>query len=592
MPSSGSFSDVPCGLADALTARGFASLTPVQEAVIEAGDHADLRISSTTGSGKTVALGFALAPSLAGGDSSEAPRRHGGAARPRALVVAPTRELAAQIGRELEWLYADLGVRSAVVTGGSSLGGDFRALRQGPELLIGTPGRLVDHVNRGNVDLTATAVVALDEADEMLDMGFRDDLELLLGETPPDRRTHLVSATFPRAVMALADRVQTNPIRVEGTRGGRPNADIRHVVMAVRPGDKRAALVNVLLETGRTRTLVFVRTRAGSSELAEQLSTDGFAATALSGEMGQRERNAAVEAFRSGAVDIVVATDVAARGLDIEDVAQVVHFDPPDNDQVYTHRSGRTGRAGKKGRTVLFVPPGSQRRAERMASRLGVSLERCAPPAPEQVRAAASERLLERVSQAAADRASANSGDTGDTPAADPTEVTSEQLAARLLESCDPVVLVAALIDESKLRGPCEPRDIAPVPARVREGRRGEPRGNAGESEAGFSRFYVSWGASHGANKSRVLAMVCRRGNVHGSDVGAIRVSYHGSIVEIRDDRAGAFAAASKRRDPRNPNVHIREWRDDPAPRRAKAVRGKRERSGGARRPAPRRASR
>jgi ATP-dependent RNA helicase DeaD len=517
----------------------------------------DLRISSQTGSGKTVAIGMALAAEL-----EELESARGGPARPRVLLIAPTRELAAQIAAELRWLFRPLHVRLAVVTGGTNVGGDLRALREGPHVLVGTPGRLVDHLDRGTIDLSALRAVVLDEADEMLDMGFRDDLEKLLDATPSERRTHLVSATLPREVLHLARRYQRDPVFVRGENAGEANQDINHVGHLVRASDRVPALINVLLATPAKRTLVFVRTRAATAELAAQLASNGFSATPLSGEMGQRERTAALDAFRSGAVRIVVATDVAARGLDIQDVTQIIHFDQAENPEVYTHRSGRTGRAGNKGTSVAFAPPGSRRRIEGLLRRAGISITWRSVPSAASIQAAADDRLVAEIEQARVD------------------EPRLMALAARLVGDRDPLEVIAALVGRSVHTGACAPhviRDVvepshAPHDARPPRDHRGQGHRDSAVVPHGrttdFTAFHITWGATDGANASRLLAMVCRRGDVRSNQIGAIRVGPHQSMVEVATQAAAEFARATLKPDPRNPRIRIRRW-DHNAPPRA-----------------------
>lgn len=402
-------------------------------------------------------------------------------------------------------------------------------------------------------------------------MGFRDDLEKLLDATPSERRTHLVSATLPREVLHLARRYQRDPVFVRGENAGEANQDINHVGHVVRASDRVPALINVLLATPGQRTLVFVRTRAATADLAAQLAGNGFSATPLSGEMGQRERTAALEAFRSGAVRIVVATDVAARGLDIQDVTQIIHFDQAENPEVYTHRSGRTGRAGNKGTSVAFAPPGSRRRVEGLLRRAGISITWRPVPSAASIQAAADDRLVGEIEQASAD------------------EPRLMALAARLVGDRDPLEVIAALVGRSVHTGPCAPhviRDVvepshAPHEARPpRDHRAPGHRDSAvvprGRTNNDFTAFHVTWGATDGANASRLLAMVCRRGDVRSNQIGAIRVGPHQSMVEVATQVAADFARATLKPDPRNPRIRIRRW-DHNAPPRADAGRSGRD---------------
>ncbi|WP_437605612.1 DEAD/DEAH box helicase [Sorangium sp. So ce834] len=481
---------LPAPLAGALARRGFTSLTPVQHAVLApelAGR--DIRISSQTGSGKTVAVGLALAPrlerALAGRAAAPdaAPRT---AAAPAAVIIAPTRELAAQIAGELGWLLSPLGARVACVTGGTSFGAEARALRSDPLVIAGTPGRLLDHLERGTLDPRGVLDLVLDEADQMLDLGFREDLEAIVGRMPEDRRTHLVSATFSREVRALADRFQRDPASVEGTRPGAANGDIAHVAHLVRPAERDAALVNLLLLAPGERTLVFVRTREGAAELADKLTALGLPARALSGDLEQRERTRTLDAFRSGAVTTLVATDVAARGIDVPEVGRVIHADPPGDPEVFTHRSGRTGRAGRKGTSVLLVAPSAREHALRLLRRARVEATFRPAPSPEDVLRAADERLAAELAgarrggavDAAAPAAAEGAGEArepreaaGAAPdAREPREAAGpapdarlQQLAARLLADMDATELVAALLARAKHTGPCAPQPVTPV---------------------------------------------------------------------------------------------------------------------------------
>ena len=532
------FARVPAGLGQALRDKGFTELTSVQTAVLAPQlAFRDLRISSQTGSGKTVAIGLVLAAELSDIDAQPA---RGRTARPRVLLIAPTRELAQQLGRELGWLYRPLGARVAVVTGGTGLGGDFRALGQQPHVLVGTPGRLLDHLQRASLELSETRAVVLDEADEMLDMGFRDELAGILDTTPAERRTHLVSATLPREVLRLADEYQNDPARVQTSRAGAAHADIEHVGHAVRRNDRFDALINLLLGAPEQRTLVFVRTRADASDLATTLRGQGFSAGAMSGELDQRARNAMLAAFRSGAVRTVVATDVAARGLDIDDVGLVIHFDLPTNAEVFTHRSGRTGRAGNKGTSVALVPPQERHRFEHNLRRVGVTLRWRPVPTPASIQAAADERLAAELG------------------ATDTSEPRLRALAERLLDGAEAVDVVAALLSKSDHGGPCSPREVrvasAPKPRAASAPRQSRGR----ERNASFIPFHVNWGTRAGANPSRLLAMVCRRGNVRSQHIGVIQVGPRGSTVDVASHLAAEFERAARKPDPRNPRVKIR----------------------------------
>src|ERR1700722_755017 len=267
-----------------LEKKKYTEPTPVQQAVLAPElQGRDLRIPSQTGSGKTVAVGFALRDQVVG-DCAATDK---GVARPRALVVTPTRELARQVEEELSWLYAALRVGVTTTTGGASARDERRARARGPAVVVATPGRLLDHLTRGSIDASQVAAVVLDEADRMLDLGFRDDLKAILAHAPKEHRTHLVSATFPRDVRALADSVQEDAVHVEGTRLGVANVDIDHLIHIVDPHDRVNAIINLLLAPPDSQTLIFGRTRADVAKIAKELAQAKLSVTTLSGEMDQ-----------------------------------------------------------------------------------------------------------------------------------------------------------------------------------------------------------------------------------------------------------------------------------------------------------------
>jgi ATP-dependent RNA helicase DeaD len=560
------FADAPCGLGPVLERRGFQEFTPVQIAVLDpALVGRDLRIASQTGSGKTVALGLVIAADVM--EAASVPGPSGGPARPAVLVVAPTRELAVQLARELSWMARPLGASVGSLTGGTSLEGDMRMLRRNPTIVVGTPGRLLDHVRRKSLVLDEVRIACLDEADEMLAMGFVDDVEALLSETPEGRQTHLMSATFPASVRSLARRHQREPVEISGGDNGKANEDIVYRTITVRPQDRFAALVNLMLVDPEAKSLVFVRTRDAVTGLSTELASRGFSARGLSGELSQRERTATLEAFRAGAISVLVATDVAARGLDVPDIDRVVHFDLPDNAEVLTHRSGRTGRAGRQGTTYVLVPSGARGRAHSMLRQAGIEAEATPPPSPADVARAADDRLT-----VAMDEALESPLQDGDRQRA---------VAVRLLEDRDPVEVVAALLTQhGSHRGPCDAMEVAPVPVNAPERRRGPVRSGGRAASGDWTRFQVSWGRHHGADPGRMLAMLCRRGGITSGDIGAIEIRDRSSMVEVSAHRAQDFARAATRPDERDPHVKIREWREAPAPRGART--GPTRRDGGA----------
>ncbi|HEY3496265.1 MAG TPA: DEAD/DEAH box helicase [Polyangiaceae bacterium] len=450
LPSPDPFELLGPDLSSALAKKGYTSLTEVQKAVLDpALADRDLRISSQTGSGKTLAIGFAVRHCV---EPSAKPSD--GIARPYAVVIVPTRELAKQVEAELAWLYAPSKLLVASVIGGASVRDEYRQLARGPAVIVGTPGRLLDHLTRGAILLERTGALVLDEADRMLDLGFREDLEAILGRAPEGHRTHLVSATFPREVEALAQRVQSDPASIQGTPLGSANADIDHIVHLVKPNERVDALINLLLSAPGEQVLAFARTRADVADACEALDQAGFAVDSLSGEMEQPERQRALSAFKNGKLQVLVATDVAARGIDHQDIARVVQLEPPMDADTYTHRSGRTGRAGRKGKSSIMVQPAGLPRLTAMLKRARVRFRFEAIPTAESIAAAQDEKLISELTVEPASDGSAVAPTVSDR---------TSRLAARLVASGAAERALAVLLERVSTETQCAPREITPL---------------------------------------------------------------------------------------------------------------------------------
>lgn len=433
-----------------LERRGFTELTTVQQAVLAPEvTGRNLRISSQTGSGKTVALGMALAADLIAHARAVGRRRAG----PLALVITPTRELALQVCAELGWLYEDVPeLTLAAATGGTSVPGEKRQLARKPAVVVGTPGRLLDHQRSGALDCSGVRHVVLDEADKMLEMGFREELEAILAGLPDARQSHLVSATLPIEVRRLADRFQHDAVHLAGTQLGVPHSDIEHVAQLVRLDQQYAALVNLLLLAQGERSLIFVQKRTDAAELAELLAGDGFSALPLSGDLAQAQRTRTLSAFRTGIVKTLVATDVAARGIDVADISTVIHVDMPSDASIYTHRSGRTGRAGRQGRSLLLVPVPAERRVRAV-------LAQC------KVKAAWGPALTPRAAQRTLKKRF--HGQLHALLGAETTpDAARTQYARELLDRHDPALLVATLLQLAEPQLPREPMEVSVVEPR------------------------------------------------------------------------------------------------------------------------------
>ncbi|HVM40424.1 MAG TPA: DEAD/DEAH box helicase [Acidimicrobiia bacterium] len=361
---------VPSDLVRALATRGVVEPFDIQAATIpDALAGRDVCGRAPTGSGKTIAFGVPLAARVGNA------RPH----RPRALVLAPTRELAEQIQRELKPLVALQNRRVAAVYGGVGYGPQRTALRKGVDVLVACPGRLADLVGQGDVHLGDVDLVVIDEADRMADMGFLPEVKRLLDATSPKRQTLLFSATLDGDVAVLTERYQQRPVRHEV---GSVEPDItsaRHLFWRVETTERMAHTADALTDLGST--VVFCRTRRGADRLARQLTAKGIAAEAIHGGRSQAQRNRALQAFTNGKVQALVATDVAARGIHVDGVAGVIHYDPPEDAKTYLHRSGRTARAGASGVVVSFVTGDQVRDANRMLRELGLETHIEAPGA-------------------------------------------------------------------------------------------------------------------------------------------------------------------------------------------------------------------
>jgi ATP-dependent RNA helicase DeaD len=568
-------------VAKALAARKYETATGVQAAVLDpAVAGRDLLVSSQTGSGKTIAFGVILAETLLGLPGSEtaapppAPMPAYGKSRgePAALVIVPTRELATQVRGELAWLLADTRLRLASFTGGTPVSGDLRTLERGVDVVIGTPGRLVDLLRRERLPLGGLKAVVLDEADEMLDLGFREDLETILKAAPAERRTLLLSATIPPEIRAMAKRFQRDalpidPRRAEGG-GGRTEAheDISYVAHLVSGADRLGAVVNVLRASDSQRAIVFVTTRESVSELHAALVARGFAATAISGDRAQAERDRALDQLRRGEVRILVATNVAARGLHLPDVDLIVHADLPLNAESLTHRSGRTGRAGRKGTAVIISTPAERRKAERLMMTAHVKPVWTPLPSRDAIAAAARERLATELLTPVVD----------DQPA---LAEGADALALRLEADLPAPELIRRLLARELARLPAgeavhtvaAPRFEAERGFGARDGggfgarnERPHPRDRAELSKEAVL-FRVNIGAKDNADPRWMLPLICRRGGVTRREVGAIRIGPHETTFEIAGHAAPEFADAAAESDPRARHVIISRGDAGPA---------------------------
>ncbi len=538
-------------LAQALEARGYAEPTPVQAEILAAEPGRDLLVSAQTGSGKTVAYGLAFADTLFAGAGHLPP-----AGAPLALIIAPTRELAQQVHAEFTWLYGEARARIVSCVGGMDARSEARALARGAHIVVGTPGRLKDHLERRQLDPSQLRVAVLDEADEMLDLGFRDELEFILDATPAERRTLLFSATIARDIAMLARRYQKDALRIDTVDRSQPHADIEYRAMKIDPSQVEAATVNTLRLID-SPAIIFCARRDGVRSMADALNARGFNAVALSGDLSQQERNNALQAVRDGRARVCVATDVAARGIDLPELGLVIHADLPTNKETLLHRSGRTGRAGRKGICVLIVPHSRRRKAEILLSAANLQARWSTAPSAQEIREQDRQRIL------------------NDAMIAEQTAEDDAALAYQMAERYGAEAMAAAFIRlrRQSLPTPAEIEGARPGfeepragfrerdrererrPRLEREGERAD-RGERGErSERPRPAFYenegepmvwfrTSVGRSKKADPKWLLPLICRLGGVSKREVGAIRISDHETRFQINAEAADGFTSA------------------------------------------------
>jgi superfamily II DNA/RNA helicase len=335
-------------MVDALAVKGIVEPFPIQAQTIPLGlSGQDIIGQAKTGTGKTLGFGLPLLQHL-GPDPEPGVK---------ALVVVPTRELCIQVAEDLVMASANRATKVAAIYGGKAYEGQIEQLKDGAQVVVGTPGRLLDLASQRMLSLKNVEVMVLDEADKMLDLGFLSDIEKLFAQTPPARHTMLFSATMPGPIVALARRFMNRPIHIRHTDPdeGLTQANIKHVVYRAHALDKDEVIARILQAEGRGKTVIFTRTKRAAAKLVEELADRGFNAAAVHGDLNQEQRERAMAAFKSGKKDILIATDVAARGIDVLDVTHVINHTIPDDPDTYLHRAGRTGRAGKTGIAVTFV---------------------------------------------------------------------------------------------------------------------------------------------------------------------------------------------------------------------------------------------
>jgi ATP-dependent RNA helicase DeaD len=519
-------------LLQALTSLGYEEPTPIQrEAIPPLLEGHDLLGQAATGTGKTAA--FAL-PVLQGLD-----RRAGGAG-PAALVLVPTRELAEQVSQAVHRYGRDLGVRVLPVYGGQPIGRQLQALKRGVDVVVGTPGRVLDHINRATLQLGGVRTVVLDEADEMLDMGFAEDIDEILAETSDDRQTVLFSATMPPRIDAIARRHLRDPVRIQ--MGGKASGPgdvplVRQSAYVVARAHKPAALARVLDVETPQAAIVFCRTREEVDQVTEILNGRGYRAEALHGGMSQDQRDRVMGRLRGGSTELLVATDVAARGLDIEQLTHVVNYNVPAAPESYVHRIGRVGRAGREGAAITLAEPREHRMLKAIERLTGQRISMEKVPTVTDLRA----RRMELTR--AAVEASLETDDL------DRFRVVIDALGDEY--GIETVALAAVKLAHEAAGGDVDEEEIPAVARDPRAGRDRDSRrdgsANARRSDAGVTRLFVGLGRRAGLRPQDLVGAITGEAGLSSRDIGAIQITDRFSLVEVPESTADRVIAALQR---------------------------------------------
>ena len=521
-------------LLEGLAAVGYHVPTPIQsEAIPPLLAGKDLLGQAQTGTGKTAA--FAL-PMLQRLDLS--------VQSVQTLILAPTRELALQVSAAVSTYGQRLGqVRLATIYGGQPIHLQIAQLRRGAQVVVGTPGRVMDCLRRGALSLATVKTVVLDEADEMLRMGFLEDVEWILAQTPDERQTVLFSATLPPPILKVAKAYQKDPVRVNVRQETRTVSSTEQRVLIVAAHQKLDALTRILDAEESKSVLVFARTRANCAELAEALNSRGHAAAALHGDMGQPQREEVMQKFRAGRIELIIATDVAARGLDVEGITHVINYDRPADTETFLHRVGRTGRAGRAGVALLFLTP-SERRFQQIIERYtSQTMQRMQLPSNKDL----AERRIERFKQQVAESLQA--------PDLAAYVQVIEQMAS--LEGADLTRIAAAVA-----RMACEQRPLV-----VSEP---EPQSNRNlkaerfRAPSRYVRFHASIGRREGLRPADLVGAIANETKIPGRAIGAIEIKETATFFDLDADHADLLQKELGRASIRGQQVTIRRARPTP----------------------------
>ena len=549
-------------LVDAVKALGYEEPTAVQRETIPLIlSGRDLIAQAATGTGKTAAFALPLLHGLLEGDeaAAPAPARKGGARhhRTRGMVLVPTRELAMQVSEAIHKYARGTGLSVAPLYGGAPMSQQVRALERGADIVVATPGRALDHIRRRTLDLGAVRTVVLDEADEMLDMGFAEDMDAILEATPQARQTALFSATMPPRLKSIAERHLRTPQRVT-VASEKPSAGklprVRQVAYVVGRAHKTAALQRVLDMESPTSALVFCRTRLEVDSLVETLNAHGYRAEALHGGMQQRQREAVMGRFRAAKTDLLIATDVAARGLDIQQLSHVVNYDVPSAADAYVHRIGRTGRAGREGVAITLAEPREHHLLRSIERVTRQKIEIAAVPTVADLRA----RRLELTRASLREHLLA--GDLDD------VRVVVESLA----EEFDVIDIAAAAVRlaQAAVGDEAEEHDVPVVTPRdtqdrgPREGRRPRRPGSGDGRGEPVARLFVGAGRRAGIRPADLVGAITNEAGISSRDLGAIEIADRFSLVDVPEAMADGVIAAMRKATLRGQKVQVRRERE------------------------------
>ncbi|HYC50592.1 MAG TPA: DEAD/DEAH box helicase [Gemmatimonadaceae bacterium] len=546
-----------------LATLGYEEPTPIQtEAIPPLLDGRDLLGQAATGTGKTAAFALPLLQQI-GRSGDEDDRR-----APRALILVPTRELAMQVAEAVHRYGREAyGTCVVPVYGGQAIQQQLRALKRGVDVVVATPGRALDHIRRGSLNLDAVRFVVLDEADEMLDMGFAEDLDAILDAVPEQRQTALLSATMAPRIGAIAQRHLRDPAKITIKRQKLAEGDVprvRQVAYMVTRQHKLAALGRVLDMEDPTSAIVFCRTRTEVDSLTEMLSSHGYRAHALHGGLSQEQRDRVMRRFRDGTAELLVATDVAARGLDIEHVSHVVNYDVPNSPDAYVHRVGRTGRAGRSGVAITLAEPREHRQLRNIEQLIKQKIDVQKVPTIVDLRA----RKLELTRAAIQEAILA--GDL------DAYRVVVEVLGAEhdMLDVAAAAVKLAQEAREGAAKAEAEiperaareerkgSRGRASVRAEGAGGARERPRkGRSGRADADITRLYIGIGRESGMRPADIVGAIANEAGVSPREIGAIDIADKFSIVEVPSGQVKSIIGALRQTTLRGKRVTVREDR-------------------------------